>query len=451
MYQKGVILTKKTYPDQTPEENSLLGKMGADRLLPSLIRSQPTFMLMLGFLVIFVASLWFLLDVWLVVFASVLVCIFILSLVELLHKIPVVGLWFAKKPHGLSVLIVISVLTGIFTGLGIMFGNELIAQFGAMKESLPFALQKLKSYSDSIPMLAQWAQNQGIFDHEEGKAFGSIMQKLGDSIALTPEVVNQLLGGFTTFLAIILVGIFLAMSPHVYARGFVRLIAPSYRERGTYLLERSYVALQRWLVGQFVVMAFVGVTTTVGLWLMDIPFAFALGFIAFVLDFVPVLGPWIAAVPLVLVTLLFAPDMIVWAMVLMFVVQQLESYVVAPVVQHKFVSLPPVALLMSQLVMATLTGFLGIALATPLIVLIIVWTQILYVKFVLGDYQIMVIGQTDNELKDDPFNALTKGTIYADKMKIQLVEGAHIEEIELEGEQMPCNSDKLAKIKDPNA
>lgn len=442
-------MTKKTYPKQIPEENSLLGQMGADKLLPSLIRSQPTFMLLLGFTMILIASLWFLLDVWLVVFASVLVCIFILSLVELLHKIPFIGGWFAKKPHGLSVLTVVTLLTGVLAGLGVMFGNELIAQLGAMKESLPFALQKLKGYSDTLPIIGQWIENQGVFDHEKGQALSTVMQKISDSITLTPEVVNQLLGGFTTFLAIILVGVFFAMSPHSYARGFIRLIAPSYRDRGTYLLERSYIALQRWLVGQFVVMAFVGITTAVGLWLMDIPFAFALGFIAFVLDFVPVLGPWIAAVPLILVTLLFSPDMIVWVIILMFVIQQLESYVVAPVVQHKFVSLPPVALLMSQLVMATLTGFLGIALATPLIVLVIVWTQILYVKFVLGDYQIMVIGQTDGELKDDPFNALSYGKIYADNMKIQLVEGAKIEESQIEGNQIPCKTEQLTKIKDP--
>lgn len=444
-------MTKKTYPDQTPETNSLLGRMGADKLLPSLIRSQPTFMVMLGFLVIFITSLWFLLDVWLVLFASILVCIFILSMVELLHKVPFVGLWFAKKPHALSVTVVIGVLFGCLAGLSVMFGNELIAQLGAMKQALPLALEKLKAYSANIPILNEWVANQALFNHEKDQAFSSVVQTISDSITFTPDIVNQILGGVTTFLAIILVGIFFAMSPQVYARGFIRLIAPKYRDRGAYLLHRSYVALQRWLVGQFVVMAFVGIATAFGLWLLGVPFYFALGFIAFLFDFIPVLGPWVAAVPLILVALLFAPDVIVWAIVLTLVVQQLESYVVGPFVQHKFVSLPPVALLLSQLIMATLTGFLGVSLATPLIVLAIVWVQILYVKFVLGDYQIMVMGQTDGELKTDPFNALAKDDIYADEMQIQLVEGALIEEVELPDRHVVCQTGQLFKTKNPNA
>lgn len=397
-----------------------------ERLLPqanpslfaSLVKSQPSFIALLGLGVVFLLSLWFLIDVWLIVFAAILVAIFVVGLADGLKAIPIIGVWFAKKSHAVAVFAVLFLLVLAMTVLVLLFGHELVSQFGAMKEALPEALNQLKSYAATMPLLSEWLGEQAIFKDGDTKAIKSLFMSVVDTISISPSMIGSVLGGITTFVAIVLIGVFFALSPQIYVRGFLRMIAPSHRSKGSYLLTRSYTALRRWLIGQFVVMAFVGISTAIGLYLMGIPFALALGFLAFLLDFIPVLGPWLAAVPLILITLLFAPNMLVWAVVLVIVVQQLESYVVAPMVQHKLVSLPPVALLLSQIIMGTLTGFLGIALATPLVVALIVWVQILYVKFVLGDYQIVIMGQSDAELKDDPFNALPKGDVYADDMVI---------------------------------
>lgn len=85
------------------------------------------------------------------------------------------------------------------------------------------------------------------------------------------------------------------------------------------------------------------------------------------------------------------------------VVQQIESYVVSPLVQQRLVDLPPVALLLSQIIMGSLTGILGIALATPIMVIVIVWTQVLYIKFILGDDEIKIMGQTDEDFLKDRY------------------------------------------------
>lgn len=161
--------------------------------------------------------------------------------------------------------------------------------------------------------------------------------------------------------------------------------------------------MQQWLLGQLVVMAFVGIATGIALWLMGIPFALALGFIAFLLDFVPVLGPWLSAVPILLLTLIVSPKMLLWVALMIVVVQQLESYVISPIVQNRMVDLPPVALLLSQVIMGSITGILGIALATPLMVMVIVWVQVLYIKFTLGDYAVRILDQNESQMQADPF------------------------------------------------
>lgn len=394
---------------QNTTQNNTQNNINQSNNLPS---QWINFVLILGAGTVFLLSFWLLLDVWLIAFASILVAIFLLGLADLLKKTPVVGAWFAKKSHTWAVLAVLAMLGLVLSIMAVLFGRELMGQLEAIQDALPKAFEQFKSYVSQTPLLDEWL-TQKLSDDKDNTLF-ALVSSVVDMINLSPAMLGRVLSGVTTFVAIVLVGVFFALSPQIYVRAFVRMTAPAHRDRAVYLLNRSYVALSRWLVGQFVVMGFVGVSMAVGLYFMDIPFAMALGFLAFLLDFVPVLGPWIAAVPMILVTLLFAPDMIVWVLALIVVVQQIESYVVSPLVQHKLVSLPPVALLLSQIAMGVLTGFLGIALATPLVVVLIVWVQVLYVKFVLGDYKIVIMGQSDDELPTDPFNALPKGDIYAD-------------------------------------
>ena len=67
------------------------------------------------------------------------------------------------------------------------------------------------------------------------------------------------------------------------------------------------------------------------------------------------------------------------------------------------VDLPPVALLLSQVIVGSITGILGIALATPLMVMVIVWVQVLYIKFTLGDYAVRILDQNESQMQADPF------------------------------------------------
>ncbi|UYZ67508.1 AI-2E family transporter [Moraxella bovis] len=354
-------------------------------------------------LVLFLMSFYYLIQVWLMVFASILVAVFLLSLAQLTCQIPKVGNYFAKLPHGVQVGAVTVAVLSVVAGFLAMFGSELVAQFADMKELAPKSFDAIKDYLKSYPAIYEWlTQNAWAVEFQQDpKAF---FEKFQDSIVGgLPAFFGGMLSGVGTFFVILVVGLFLALSPSVYTKSAIALVPKPYRDKGEYLLKRSYGAIEQWLIGQFVVMAFVGVATGVALWLMGIPFALAMGVIAFVLDFVPVIGPWLSAVPILLLVLIVSPDLLLWTLVMIVVVQQLESYVVAPMVQQRLIDLPPVALLLSQIIMGTLTGVLGVAMATPLMVVAIVWVQVAYVKFVLQDYSIKVLDQNENDMKTDPY------------------------------------------------
>ena len=138
--------------------------------------------------------------------------------------------------------------------------------------------------------------------------------------------------------------------------------------------------LKKWLKGKLFAMLVVFVLTAIGLVIIGVPMWLVLALIAGILNFIPNFGPLIAMVPAVLVALLQSPATALWVAILYVLVQVAESNFITPMVQQKLISIPPALIIIAQLFIAPLTGGWGLVLATPLLVIIIVLVQELYVK-----------------------------------------------------------------------
>jgi hypothetical protein len=109
-------------------------------------------------------------------------------------------------------------------------------------------------------------------------------------------------------LIIFFVGLYGAIEPGVYKRGFLYLIPPERRGQIAQVISECNETLKWWLIGKFFGMAVIGVFTTAGLWLLDVPLAFILGLIAALFTFIPNLGPILAAFPAVLLGMTVSPE-----------------------------------------------------------------------------------------------------------------------------------------------
>ena len=127
-----------------------------------------------------------------------------------------------------------------------------------------------------------------------------------------------------------------------------------------------------------------GMLTFLGLWLLDIPFAIPLGIIAGLMSFVPNIGPLVAGVPAVTIALAQSPAQALYILILYVAVQNLDGFIVSPFIQKRAVSIPPVLIITSQLLLAVLFGFLGILLAVPLVAVVSVLVKMIYVEVILG-------------------------------------------------------------------
>jgi predicted PurR-regulated permease PerM len=184
---------------------------------------------------------------------------------------------------------------------------------------------------------------------------------------------------------VLFIGIFLAWQPSAYRRGFVRLFPERRRKRVREVLNAIGYVLQRWLVGQVVLMTIVGVLTWIGLHFLDVPFALPLALFAAFAEFVPYIGPIVAGIPAVLVALAEGPELAIWVAGLYIAIQSVESYLLTPLIQQRAVYLPPALLLFSQVILGVTAGPLGVIVATPLAAAGLVAVNKLYVEDVLGD------------------------------------------------------------------
>ncbi len=305
---------------------------------------------------------WHLRSLLLLIFGAVLVAVIFRAIADPIRRV-------TKAPDWLAVAIAVLLVVGILGLASWMFGSEVTAQVRTLFDSLPEAW---RSFEQRIGDMGFGERLQDMVDDAAPSGSG-VLSNVG-------QFAMSLGGGVADTLIVLVGGIYLAAQPRLYRKGALKLIPLQRRELAGQAIEDSGRALRLWLKGQLISMVVVGLLVGVGLWLIGVPSALALGLLAGILEFVPLVGPIVAALPALLIALAVGPQTALWVLGLYLVVQQVEGNVLQPVVQQYAVDLPAVILLFSLLGFGTLFGALGIILAAPLTVVVYVLIKRLYVR-----------------------------------------------------------------------
>ena len=188
-------------------------------------------------------------------------------------------------------------------------------------------------------------------------------------------------------LVLVLTGMFIA-DPLSYRKVFVRLFPSFYRRRIDGILDQCEVSLEGWITGASIAMFLVGFLSVLGLTVLQVRSAIALGVLAGFLNLIPNLGPTLSVVPAMAIALLDSPWKPLGVLILYFFIQQAESNFITPIVMAQQVSLLPAVTLISQLFFVTFFGFLGLFLALPLTVVAKIWVQEIVIKDVLDQWNL---------------------------------------------------------------
>ena len=152
-----------------------------------------------------------------------------------------------------------------------------------------------------------------------------------------------------------------------------------------YIIDGVGEALRLWLLGQLIEMVLIGALVTFAVWLIGVPSSLALGLIAGIGEFIPYLGPILAAIPAILVALTKSPELTLWTVVAYLIIHQIEGQIIAPLVQNRMVSIPPAVMLLGIAGLTYLFGTVAIIFAAPMAVVIFAAVNLLYVRDTLHE------------------------------------------------------------------
>ena len=320
--------------------------------------------------VIVLVLLWYAIDVVLLAFIGVLFAILLRAPAD----------WLTARfglREGWS-LAIVGIVTFAALGIGaLLFGRGILVQSLQLVDRVPEiigALRERLGESEFGSRVLHAADSSGLFSGGDGQFIGRGLGLIGSTF-----------GAIANVLIVMFFAVFMAIQPRPYVEGFLFLVPKRRRERAREVLYEIGEVLRRWLVGQAALAACVALLTGIGLLLLGAPFAIALGLLAGLMEFVPYIGPFIAAVPAILVGFADSPELAAKVALLFLAIQMIESYVLAPFIQHKAVYLPPAVILFSQVLMGAIIGALGVAVATPLAAAVMVAVSMLYVEDALGD------------------------------------------------------------------
>ena len=275
---------------------------------------------------------------------------------------------YTRLPSGVSTALAVLLVLGSVASAIALFGAHVGSQITTLRETLPQAWATVEQRVGDI----------GLSEQLNALA-ASITTPGGGSLSQFGRTLLSVGSGIADVVVVIFAGIYLATQPNFYRVGAIKLIPPGKRKLAAEAMLESERALRLWLKGQAIAMVVVGLMTGIGLWALGMPSAFVLGLMAGLLEFIPFAGPIIAAVPAALLALAVSPELFLWVALLYLAVQQFEGNVLTPLVQQYAVDLPGAVLLFSLIGFGLLFGTLGVILAAPLAVVMMVLVKRLYV------------------------------------------------------------------------
>ncbi len=312
-------------------------------------------------------ALWHLRSVVLLLFAATLVAVLLTALSGLIRRLLPIG-------ESAGLFAALALVLAVLGLAGYLFGAEVERQFRDLAERLPGAVAQAEA----------WLVEMGLRD--------DVLEQLRRAAPTPGAVVDFVSGAFSIVSGIlsaiglaIVGGIYLAIQPQLYRDGLVRIWPPRLRATVAGTVDAAGRALRSWLTGQLFAMLVIGTMSAIGLWAIGMPSWLALGLIAGIVQFVPLAGPILAAIPALLVALSQGPQMLLSVVLLYIAIQQVEGNLLTPMVQREVSALPPALTIFTLVAFALLFGATGVILAVPLTVVIYAVVGKLWMRDTLGE------------------------------------------------------------------
>ena len=291
---------------------------------------------------------------------------FLVGIVDFLEK-------RLKGKRTLAVAITLIGLVLIFTLVFSILGPVLGEQITSLVNSMPSIAKELQKQAFAVrdtllqnEFFARFmAENDEMFRNLTtnitsylGDLFGNIASSFG-------QVVGFVTSAVITIVVIPFMLLYMLLDGKRLPDAIVKLLPSSYEKETRHILHDMHETVRSYVNAQLLVAFFVGITSLIGLWIVGVDYAILLALFMMVTNIIPYVGPFLGAAPAVVVAFIQDPIKVLWVIVVIIVVQQIESNVISPLIQGKSLKVHPLTIIIVLLVAGNLAGIIGMLIAVP--------------------------------------------------------------------------------------
>ncbi len=298
------------------------------------------------------AVAWMIRDILLIVFTAMLLAGVLYPLAH----------WAQARriPKGIAVFVFYLLLFGTVIVLLSLLVPRIIEQMSSF-------IASYKPAGDIFGAHASWeaALSRFGFGGSWQEAVGSLQAQTEQMVGGLFSTVGNVFDGLVTFSAVIVLSFYMILEESAVVNVFNNLIPNKYQEFASKLVWQVIDKLGRWMRGQLVLGIIIGVLYFLAFWAIGVPYALLLAILGGLLEFIPYIGPLIAAVPAVLLGLSVSPTHALLALIATIVIQRLENDIIVPKVMQRALGLNPIVSLIAFMVGAKLFGVVGAIFSIP--------------------------------------------------------------------------------------
>jgi predicted PurR-regulated permease PerM len=308
--------------------------------------------------------IWYLFGVVLMAFGAIILAMLLRLVAHPLMR------WLAL-PEPVALIVSGLIILGVIAAPGYLFGSLISSEFQDVAARASSASAGLQASLHSTVI------GDFLLKHMYGGDFS-----LTDILPGFLKVGTNVMEGVIIML---ISGAYLAAQPRLYRGGLIWLFPPRKHDRVAEIFDGIAEALWLWLLGQLVQMVIIGALAALAVWIIGVPSPLALGLIAAIGEFIPYLGPIIAAIPAILVALTKSPEAALWTLLAYLIIHQIEGQILAPLIQRHMVAIPPAVMLLGIVTITYLFGAVAIIFAAPIAVVVFAAVNLVYVRDTLGE------------------------------------------------------------------
>jgi predicted PurR-regulated permease PerM len=278
--------------------------------------------------------------------------------------------------RGAATAVTFLLAIGTIVAGGSLFIPTLVDEATGFAESLPDYVRDISEGRGPLGELSErYELEQRVRDAVEEGGAGGLLGFSGTALAITESVITFIVAVVT----IAFMTFFMLLEGPRWMERFYALLPEGSRDRWRAIGRDIYRTVGGYVTGNLLISVIAGVSSTIVLLIMDVPYAVALGLLVAILDLIPLAGATLAAIILTAVAFLTSIPAGIVVLAFMIVYQQIENHVLQPLVYSRTVQLSPLAILISVLIGAKIAGILGALAAIPVAgtiqVLLLAWFQ----------------------------------------------------------------------------